>query len=116
MTPTGWIEHRRSGDGERVGWMRVDGDGFVAIDLLGREVTGVVEWLDAESALDELGIGYLADPYALHLPGSDPVRVRILEVSTARILVKKDDFGDINVTRVDFVVEWPIPPELEPLG
>ena len=38
-----WIEHRRA-DGETVGWIVPDEDGFRARDLLGREVTeGVVD-------------------------------------------------------------------------
>lgn len=114
MDTSGFIEHRRP-DGERVGWMREDGDGFVAIDLLGRAVTGVVDWFTAERALDDLGIGYLADPYELVRAGSEPMRVRILEFSTHRILVKRDDFGDLRAPRVDVELPWPIPAELRPL-
>ncbi|WP_236553544.1 hypothetical protein [Rathayibacter sp. VKM Ac-2803] len=43
-----WIEHRRSDDGERLGWTEPAPDGFVVIDLLGRRRTGVVEWMVAE--------------------------------------------------------------------
>ena len=43
-----WIEHRRGMDGELLGWMRPADDGFVVIDLLGRELTGVVDWFEAE--------------------------------------------------------------------
>ncbi|WP_290808892.1 hypothetical protein [Herbiconiux sp.] len=114
----GWIEHRR-GDGELVGWMRPEGDGFVPVDLLGRDVAGEVEWLVAEELLDELGIGYLADPYGLTLPeareGQPPLRVRIIEVSTRRIRVKKDDFGAIDAALLEYTLEWPMPPELRPL-
>lgn len=34
-----WIEHRRE-DGERIGWIRMVGEHFVAVDVLGREITG----------------------------------------------------------------------------
>lgn len=111
MTPDGWIEHRR-GDGERVGWMRESGDGFIAIDLLGREVTDAVDWFTAESALDERGIGYLADAYELELSEGVVVAVRIVEVSTTRILVKREDYGDMTAPRIDLEVAWPVPPEL----
>ena len=115
----GWIEHRR-GDGELVGWMRPEGDGFVPVDLLGRDVAGEGEWLAAEELLDELGIGYLADPYGLTLPeareGQPPLRVRIIEVSTRRIRVKKDDFGAIDAPQLEYTLEWPIPPALRPLS
>ena len=76
--PEDWIEHRRGLDGELLGWMiPVDG-GFVAIDLLGRARTDVVDWLNAEEALDDLGIGYLADPYELRLDSGEWLRVRTL--------------------------------------
>jgi len=114
----GWIEHRR-GDGELVGWMRPQGEGFVPVDLLGRDVAGEGEWLAAEERLDELGIGYLAEPFGLTLPeappGRPPLRVRITEVSTRRIRVKKDDFGAIDAPVREYTLEWPMPPALRPL-
>ena len=109
-----WIEHRR-GDRERVGWMLPEGDGFVVIDLLGRRRTDVVDWFTAESFLDELGIGYLADPFELLLDDGHWSRVRILEVSTDTIRVKRDDWGDINVPLLEYTVPFPIPDELRPL-
>ena len=54
-----WIEHRR-GDGERLGWMRQEGEKFVPVDLLGRDLSGPLDWLAAEELLEETGIGYLA--------------------------------------------------------
>ncbi len=109
-----WIEHRRP-DGERLGWMRPEGEGFVPVDLLGRDLAGALDWLAAEELLDGLGIGYLADPYVLELAGEAPLRVRILEVSTDRIRVKRDDFGAIDVPLEAHEVAWPIPRTLRPL-
>jgi hypothetical protein len=141
-----WIEHRR-GDGELVGWMRPEGEGFVAVDLLGRDRSAAVEWLEAEELLDELGIGYLADAYLLRRGGGAgagagagagdgssgdcdlaardltdevggetyDVRVRIVEVSTARIVVKRDDFGDITASLEQFELPWPMPDSLRPM-
>lgn len=113
MQPNGWIEHRR-GDGELVGWMVPDGELFAVMDLLGRRLGDAVEWLDAEELLDELGIGYLADPFALAVDGQT-LRVRLTEVSTERIRVKKDDFGAIDVPLVEFTLEWPMPATLRPM-
>jgi hypothetical protein len=109
-----WIEHRR-GDRERVGWMLPEGGGFVVIDLLGRRRTEPVDWVTAESFLDELGIGYLADPFVLLLEDGRLLRVRILEVSTTEIRVKRDDWGDINVPLLEYTVPFPMPIELRPL-
>lgn len=115
MDVSAWIEHRRP-DGERVGWMRPEGDGFVPVDLLGRDRAGALDWLAAEELLDELGIGYLADAYVLERDGQAPVRVRILEVSTDGIRAKRDDFGAIDVALASYDLAWPMPPELRPLA
>ena len=113
MDRTDWIEHRRH-DGELVGWMRPCDEQFVVVDLLGREVTGPVEWLEAEETLDALGIGYLADPYLLRLDDGHDLRVRITEVSTQRIRVKKDDFGDMNAPVNNYELPFPAPDKLRP--
>src|SRR5690606_28864964 len=86
MLPPDWIEHRRA-DRELVGWIALEGDDFLAYDILGRQVTSEpVDWLAAEELLDELGIGYLADRYLLTLPDGTERPVRITEVNTQRIV------------------------------
>lgn len=126
-TPAGGTPHHRE-DGELIGWILPAGDEFgdgsgddtgdgsgdawTAIDLLGRVAAASVPWLDAEAALEALGIGYLADPWVLDRPGVAPVRVRMLEVTPERIVVKVEDFGDINRPTERFELAWPIPPEL----
>lgn len=109
-----WIEHRRPGDSEILGWMRPDGDGFVVIDRLGRERTAVVDWFAAEQTLDELGIGYLADKYELRLENGSWLRVRIVEVGPDEIRVKKDDFGDMSAPQLFYSVAFPMPETLRP--
>jgi hypothetical protein len=109
-----WIEHRR-GDRERLGWMLPEDDGFVVIDLLGRRRTEPLDWASAEQYLDDLGIGYLADPFELLLEGDHLLRVRILEVSTDAVRVKRDDWGDMTVPLLEYTVPFPIPGELRPL-
>jgi hypothetical protein len=110
-----WIEHRRGRDGELLGWMRPVAEGFVAMDLLGREKTGVVDWLEAEETLDDLGIGYLADPYELFLDTGAWVRVRLVEVTAGSIRVKEDDGGDMTAPQIYYTVPVPIPATLRPL-
>jgi hypothetical protein len=71
-----------------------DGHGFRVRDLLGREVTGdAVDWLEAEDMLDALGIGYLADRYALRLADGTERPVRISEASVHGVTVVADEFG-----------------------
>jgi hypothetical protein len=115
MVGEDWIEHRR-GDGERVGWMIPRGEGFVVVDLLGRERGEPVDWLTAEETLDELGIGYLADLYQLTLDDGRTLRVRIAEVSPGRVTVKKDDFGAVGVPQLYFSLDLPAPETLRPMG
>ena len=113
-TPADWIEHRR-GDGELLGWIRPDGEGFVVIDLLGRPLTEALDWLSAEETLEATGIGYLADLYELRLDDGAWLRVRITEVSSTAVRVKKDDFGAIDAPAIEHVVSFPISDRLRPL-
>ena len=113
-----WTPHRRD-DGELLGWIHPDGDGWVAVDVLGRPASGPTEWLDAEAALEARGISWLADPWILEGEAERPLRVRILEVTPddegvpGRIVVKIDDFGDMARPPVQqYVLEWPIPARL----
>jgi hypothetical protein len=106
-----WIEHRRSDDGERVGWMQPDGEGFIPIDLLGRPVGDAVDWLTAEETLDALGMAYLAEPHELRLESGEWLRVRIAEVSPGRVRVKKDDWGDMTAPQIYYDVSFPVSDE-----
>ena len=114
MPSPDWIEHRRA-DGERVGWMIPEGDGFHLVDLLGRRITSTpLQWLDAEETLEELGIGYLADRYLLQLENGERT-VRIGEVSTSAIIVVADDFGSASAVGAHperFTLPFPAPETL----
>ncbi|KRD49715.1 hypothetical protein [Microbacterium sp. Root280D1] len=118
MPRTDWTPHRRD-DGELLGWIHPEGEGWVAIDVLGRAVSGPTEWLDAEAALEDHGIAWLADPWMLEGEAERPLRVRIVEVTpdgegrSGRIVVKVDDFGDITRPATQqYVLSWPAPDRL----
>lgn len=120
MIETDWTPHRRD-DGELLGWIRPAGDQWVAVDVLGRPASEPAEWLDAEAALEEHGLSWLADPWMLEGTGDRPVRVRIVEVTPSepdrpgRIVVKPDDFGDMSRPATQpWVLPWPIPERLRP--
>ena len=116
MSQDYWIEHRRSGDRERLGWIRPDGDEFVALDALGREITGGVDWFAAEEALEERGLHWLTDPWQLDLPDGKTVRVRIVELTPERIVVEADDFGAVDAVMRNYVLAFPAAPDsLRPL-
>lgn len=111
--PAEGTPHRRE-DGELVGWIRPAGDAWIAIDLLGREASAAGEWLDAEAALEDLGIAYLGDPWMLDGEGSVPLRVRLVEVTPERIVVKLDDFGAVDAPGRMWELPWPLPDRLRP--
>ena len=111
-----WIEHRRGEDRERLGWMRPESDGFVVIDLLGRERSEALDSLAAEEFLDELGLGYLADPYLLRLESGEERRVRITEVAVDRIRVHEDFGGAIDAPQIVYALPFPAPGTLRALS
>ncbi len=111
--PGDWTPHRRD-DGELVGWIRPAGEEWAAIDVLGREVVTSVDWLDAETALEERGLAFLADPWMLERDGQAPLRVRLLEVTPARIVVKAEDYGDVSRGSERITLPWPLPARLRP--
>lgn len=121
MTPADWIEHRRA-DGELLGWMRADGEGFRVFDLLGRERTspdaeGPMDWLEAEELLEDLGMGYLADRWTLRLPDGSERPVRIAEAGADGITVVADEFGAASAVGANperFRVPFPVTGELVP--
>jgi hypothetical protein len=120
MPHADWTPHRRD-DGELLGWIHPAGGLWVAVDVLGRRVSGPVGWLDGEAALEEHGISWLADPWMLDGEDERPLRVRIVEVTPGkggvpgRIVVKVDDFGDMTRPATEqFVLAWPLPPRLRP--
>ncbi|KRC37427.1 hypothetical protein ASE27_05530 [Oerskovia sp. Root918] len=114
MLPASWISHRRPDDREHIGWIRPDGDAWVAVSLLGHDLTGPVDWLDAEEALDSTGLSWLADVWMLDGDGPEPVRVRLVEVTPERVVVQTDDFGAIDAPVVRHELPWPAPARLRP--
>lgn len=111
--PSDWTPHRRD-DGELVGWIRPSDDLWVPVGLFGHDIGEPQEWLDAEAALENVGIAWLDETWILETDDG-PARVRMVEVTPARILVKLDDFGAIGGSLPTiFDLAWPAPPELRP--
>ncbi|MEZ5085341.1 MAG: hypothetical protein R2722_03505 [Tessaracoccus sp.] len=111
-----WTPHRRD-DGEQLGWIRPEGDEWVPVDVLGRELSGPVDWLEAEETLDDHGLGYLAESWLLEREDGRATRVRIIEVTPEHIVVKGEDFGAIDIHTQIYELPWPLPATLrEPTG
>ncbi|WP_431797939.1 hypothetical protein [Microbacterium kunmingense] len=119
MIPADWTPHRRD-DGELVGWIRPEGDDWVAMDLFGRPASEAGDWLDAEAVLEERGLSWLAEVWMLEQEDGEPLRVRIAEVTPGavgrpgRVVVHTDDFGAIDVPYERIALEWPAPAALRP--
>lgn len=114
MIPADWTPHRRPEDRELLGWIRPEGEEWVAVDLLGREASGPVDWLEAEEILEAAGLRWLADVWMLERADASPLRVRMVEVGPERVVVQTDDFGAIDAPVERFDLEWPAPPTLRP--
>lgn len=114
MPPADWIEHRRPDDREPLGWLRPEGDAWVAVSLLGREVSGPLDWTGAEEALEEAGLSWMADVWTLERDGEAPLRVRLVEVTPERVVVQTDDFGAVDVPVDRYELPWPAPAGLRP--
>lgn len=113
-----WIEHRRADDRERLGWIRPDGDGWAAIDVLGREVVAGVDWVAAEEALESRGLRFLAEPWGLRLPDGRVQRVRITRLAPDGITVVEDDWGAASAVGAQATAHdlpFPAPDSLQPL-
>lgn len=114
--PSDWLEFRRS-DRELIGWLRPEGDGWVPVDILGRDAATVPLDLErAEGVLDELGIGFLAERWSLDLDGL-AVPVRLSEVSVDAIVVVDDAYGSAAAVvpgrrRATWTLPWPAPDTL----
>ncbi|HMR47779.1 MAG TPA: hypothetical protein PKE40_01325 [Arachnia sp.] len=108
-----WTPHRRD-DGEQLGWIRPADDEWVPVDLLGRELSEPVDWIEAEELLDAHGLAYLAESWLLELEGGAAVRVRFVEVAPERIVVKGEDFGAIDIHTQVYELPWPLPAGLRP--
>ncbi|MBO3096424.1 hypothetical protein [Cellulomonas dongxiuzhuiae] len=112
-----WVEHRRSGDRELLGWVRPSGEGFVAVDRLGRDLTGPLDWTDAEDALEAHGLHWLAELWQLTHDDGTVVRVRLVEVSPTRVVVKQDDLNAVSEEAAPtWTLPFPAPPALAPFA
>ena len=106
------FEHRRRDDGELLGWIEERNEGFVAIDHLGWERTGVVDWFAAESVLDDLGLSYLAERYVYAADDGRVLDVRIAEVREGAVVVKEEDGGAIGMPQIFYTFAIPVNPEV----
>ncbi len=116
VIPEEWIVQRRS-DGEVVGYVEMVGDAFRPYDLLGRPLGDASDWDAAETAIDETGLAFLAEPHLVDL-GVER-RVRLTEVTRAHVVMVADEFGAAqsvgSASLETWVFDLPIAQNLRPL-
>ncbi|WP_104103871.1 serine/threonine protein phosphatase [Arthrobacter sp. 08Y14] len=78
LSPDNTFDHRRSGDGEHVGYIHMtDAGGFIPFDLLHRQRAEALELEEAENLLDDLGLAMFVEDWWLDLDGGRvPVLIR----------------------------------------
>lgn len=111
MIPTHWMPHRRRSDGELVGYLVLDGDGFVPLTVFGYPLAGACELDEAEDLLDGRGLAVLAERWVWHDGGPRPgMYVRIVEVTSGRVRVVDDDTGAASVVGANLqTYDLPVP-------
>ncbi|MGC5629698.1 serine/threonine protein phosphatase [Georgenia sp. Z1344] len=83
------FDHVRPDDGEHVGYLGMTTDGlFVPFDRLHRRRGPASELDEAETLLEELGLGYLAESWWLEVDG-EQVAVRIVELRRDVVVVAR---------------------------
>lgn len=111
MVKANWTAYYRSEDGELLGWIASEDDGFTPIDRLGRSLSDTVDRRKAEAALEDVGLRYLADAYELQLEDGQWLRVLLTEVSTTAIKVKVEDWG---APPTEHTLPFPLPANVRP--
>ncbi|WP_155588398.1 hypothetical protein [Bifidobacterium canis] len=106
-----WIEYRRDGDHERLGWIAPEGERFTVIDVLGVPRETFADWVEAEQYLDKLGLAYLSEPYELCVD-DEWIPVRIVNASPSEIQVKSEDYGAIDAPIRTWTLPFPKPSTL----
>jgi hypothetical protein len=114
VIPADWTPHRRTSDRELVGWIRPDGDAWVAVSLLGEDLTAPGDWLQAEEVLEGTSLAWLGEVWMLGQPDGGALRVRLVELTGDHVVVQTDDLGAVEAKVRRFELPWPPPPALRP--
>ncbi len=106
--PDHWIPHARE-DGEVIGWidMQTATPDLIPIDRLGRPLSAVSEWPDAEEALERRGLRFLMNRFRF-----EGRTVRIRSLDDHRIVLTtaaSDAVGDVGE---EYMLDFPAGPEL----
>lgn len=112
MIPTTWREHRRTDDGELIGYVAPYDGAYAAYTLFGYPLAEGVDEADAEDALESAGLRYLAERWLLTTDGGDePLPVEIIEAKPTTVTVKHVGYGDDDLWGTPFTLAVPVSPQ-----
>lgn len=112
MIPSDWREHRRTEDGELIGYVAACDTGCTAHTLFGYPLAEGVDEVDAAQTLESAGLRYLAERWLLALDGhDDPIAVEIVEAKPTTVTVKHVGYGNDGRWGAQFTLDVPVGPE-----
>lgn len=85
-----WHAVRRE-DGELIGFVAPDGDGWQPLTVFGHPLSGVGDHEAAEERLHAVGMSYLAEKWELR-DGQDWISAQLVEASPSGVTVQLVDF------------------------
>ena len=103
MIPADWEPYQRE-DGEVIGYLVADEDGFVVpINLVGHPIGEAMDRFAAEDLLEDAGLSYLAEPWVLRHDDGTEQRVVIVEVDADHVVVTDAQFALVVGRPADMV-------------
>ena len=108
MIPHTWRPHRRSEDGELVGYLRPAGALVTPVTVFGYPLSGPSDEGTASDILDRHGLAYLADRWLLQT-AQGPVSMQIVEAAADRLRLTSVDYGDATYSYgTEVVLDVPV--------
>ncbi len=112
MIPPSWHPHRRSEDGELVGYLRPEGALVTPVTVFGYPLSDPTDGGAAADILDRHGLAYLADRWLLQT-ARGPVSMQIVEATPDRLRLTSVDYGDATYSYgTEVVLDVPVGPAL----
>ncbi len=110
MIPSHWLGYRRNDDGELLGYLvPTEGALFTPVTVFGYSLGPAGAREQAERRLDEVGLGYLADRWQLHVADHpEAISVEIVEANPKTLTVKNVDYESSLDYGHRFTLEVPV--------
>ena len=114
MPPDDWIEHRAPATASAWGGSAPRATGSSPTTPSGASSRARSTGSPPRRRSTSAGLHWLADLWQLELPDGTIERVRMVEVTPTRVVVKVDDFGAVEAVTASYVLPFPAPDTLRP--